>query len=59
MTSPYHPRHRRPRGAHGRSGRSGRSSRLPSPSDILLAAMTLTLLLLTGFAAGGLMAHPF
>lgn len=56
MTSPYHPRHRRSRDAHGRSGRS---SRPPSPSDVLLAAMTLTLLLLTGFVLGGLAAHPF
>lgn len=31
----------------------------PSPSDILFAALVLALLLLTGFVAGGLAAHPF
>ena len=31
----------------------------PSPSDILFAALFLALLLLAGFVAGGLMAHPF
>lgn len=57
MTRPYRPRHRRPRGAHGRSGRPSRL--FPAPSDILLAALSLVTLLLAGFAAGGLMAHPF
>lgn len=56
MTRPYRPRHRRLRDAHGRSGSS---SRLPAPSDIVLAALSLALLLLTGFVAGGLAAHPF
>ena len=56
MTRPYLPRHRRPRGAHGRSGRP---SRFPAPSDILLTALSLVTLLLAGFVAGGLMAHPF
>lgn len=31
----------------------------PSPSDILFAALFLALLLLAGFVAGGLAAHPF
>lgn len=31
----------------------------PSPSDILFAALSLTLLLATALVAGGLMAHPF
>lgn len=31
----------------------------PSPSDTLFAALFLALLLLTGFVAGGLAAHPF
>lgn len=53
MTSPYRLRHRRPRGAHGRP------SRFPAPSDILLAALSLALLLASAFAAGGLMARPF
>lgn len=56
MTRPYHPRHRRLRGAHGRSGSS---SGLPAPSDILLAAASLVLLLASGLVAGGLLAHPF
>ena len=56
MTRPYHPRHRRLRGAHGRSGRS---SRLPAPSDILLVAASLVLLLASAFVVGGLLAHPF
>lgn len=56
MTRPYHPRHRRLRGAHGRSGRS---SRLPAPSDIILAVLSLVLLLASGLVAGGLLAHPF
>lgn len=56
MTRPYHPRHRRLRGAHGRSGCS---IRLPAPSDILLVAASLVLLLASGLVAGGLLAHPF
>ena len=31
----------------------------PSPSDILFAALSLALLLLTGLVLGGLMARPF
>lgn len=31
----------------------------PSPSDILFAALSLVLLLLTGLVLGGLTAHPF
>lgn len=56
MTRPYRPRHRRLREAHGRSGRS---SRLPAPSDIILAVLSLVLLLASGLVAGGLLAHPF
>lgn len=56
MTRPYRPRHRRLRGAHGRSGRP---SRLPAPSDTVLAVLSLVLLLSSGLVAGGLLAHPF
>lgn len=58
MTRPYRPRprHRRLRGAHERSGRS---RRLPAPSDIILAVLSLVLLLASGLVAGGLLAHPF
>ena len=31
----------------------------PSPSDILFAALSLALLLLSAFTFGGLAAHPF
>lgn len=54
MTRPYHPRHLQ--GAHGRPGRP---SRFPTPSDILLAVLSLVLLLASGLVAGGLLAHPF
>lgn len=56
MTRPYRPRHRRLRGAHGRSGSL---RRLPDPSDIVLVAASLALLLAAGLVAGGLLAHPF
>ena len=52
----HHHRHHRLRGAHGRSGRS---RRIPAPSDIILAVLSLVLLLSSGFVAGGLLAHPF
>ena len=56
MTRPYRPRHRRLRGAHARPGRP---SRVPAPSDIVLVAASLVLLLASGLVAGGLLAHPF
>ena len=62
MTRPYRHRHRhrhRHRRLRGANGRSGRSIRLPAPSDVILVAASLVLLLASGLVAGGLLAHPF
>ena len=52
MTRPYRPRHRRSWGARIRPVRL-------SPSDALLALLSLGVLLLAALVVGGLMAHPF
>lgn len=44
---PYRPAHRR------------RCTRLPDPSDALLAALAAAALLLAALVTGGLAAHPF